>query len=380
MLDDFEKVEALDDAGQDSAVDGAADGDTDTDGDMDSDGDGDTDTQSDPPCECTDDTLPCCDGCYFYSLTQVHVCETTFQYQCSGDACGGLAEKSTGTRLCQGGTVECTGEITWGGWEPHDTCSGDQLCESDQSTDARCVDCAGGCLEGNCNEWIPLAGGSYMMGSDQGVENERPLHQVTLDPFEMTSTEITVAQFRRCVEQGPCDPPGNNGDCNWSVTGREDHPVNCVDWMQAGAFCEWAGGGLASEAQWEYAARSQGQNRQYPWGDEAATCVLAIMDDQNAGGDGCGNDRTWPVCSKPDGATDQGLCDMAGNVFEWVQDWYHATYDGAPVDGSAWDDGGSARVFRGGGFPDKAGLLRTRYRFSKPPTELFGHVGIRCVR
>ena len=111
--------------------------------------------------------------------------------------------------------------------------------------------------------------------------------------------------------------------------------MNCLDWQQAVDFCAWAGGRLPSEAEWEYAARSGGPSSsyKYPWGNDAATCTYAVMDD---GGYGCGTGRTWSVCSKPAGNTSQGLCDMSGNVWEWVEDWYHGDYTGAPTDGSAW--------------------------------------------
>jgi iron(II)-dependent oxidoreductase len=158
-----------------------------------------------------------------------------------------------------------------------------------------------------------------------------------------------------------------------------DHPVNCVDWQQAVDFCERAGGRLPSEAEWEYAARSGGQDITYPWGNAAATCDDAVYDDTGSN-DGCGTGRTWAVCSKTAGNTTQGLCDMAGNVWEWVQDWSHNDYTGAPTDGSAWVDGGTDRVMRGGGFSSLAYSLRAADRHDYEPTYQADNVSFRCAR
>ena len=218
-----------------------------------------------------------------------------------------------------------------------------------------------------------------MMGSDTGDADEQPVHQVTVPAFEMNRTEVTVAQYQACVDAGVCTEPDQCGSyCNWGVAGREDHPVNCVDWFQAVDFCTWMGGWLPSEAEWEYAARGGGQDITYPWGDDSPSCTYAVM---REGGWGCEMDRTWAVCSKTAGNTAQGLCDMAGNVLEWVQDWYHSDYNGAPSDGSAWEDpSGSYRVYRGGSFYNDAFTLRASYRYDVFPSLRSGILGLRCVR
>jgi formylglycine-generating enzyme required for sulfatase activity len=98
-------------------------------------------------------------------------------------------------------------------------------------------------------------------------------------------------------------------------------------------------------------------------------------------GPGCGRDSTWPVCSKPTGNTTHGLCDMAGNVWEWVQDWWHNSYDGAPTDGSAWESpAGSYRVNRGGSWYGYAGFVRAALRHSGVPRSRYGNVGFRLAR
>lgn len=168
--------------------------------------------------------------------------------------------------------------------------------------------------------WVNIPGGTFLMGSKGGDADETPVHAVMVPALMMTKSEVTVAQYGECVSAGACtEPSTSNSICNWEESGYEDHPVNCVSGHQAASFCEWAGGRLPSEAEWEYAARSGGQEITYPWGDEEATCDYAVMDDNTHSG-GCDTGRTWSVCSKTAGNTSQGLCDMVGNVWEWVED------------------------------------------------------------
>ena len=236
--------------------------------------------------------------------------------------------------------------------------------------------------DGTVDYWISIPGGSFDMGSDEGEADEIPVHTVTVPDLEMWQTEVTVAQYQECIDTMICTSPDSGGTYdNWGVMGREQHPVNSVDWYQAATFCAWVGGRLPTEAEWEYAARSGGQDLTYPWGDEDATCDLVIRCDWGMGGYGCGEGHTWEVCSKPDGNTDQGLCDMAGNVWEWVQDWYHSDYTDAPVDGSAWETPeGDRRPFRGGGFASGGDELRCSNRDYDYPTYRVNGVGFRCAR
>lgn len=209
--------------------------------------------------------------------------------------------------------------------------------------------------------WVKIPGGTFSMGAEF-MPWTRPVHQVRIKPFEMAKTLVTFKQYRTCVEAGACSELHvSNGTClvrqgtgsSWGhgILPRnfqgDDQPAVCVDWHQAQAFSAWVGGRLPTEAEWEYAARSAGKDQEYPWGDEKADCSRAVMADHGAG---CGRFSTWPVCSKPQGSTKQGLCDMAGNVWEWTKDWFNTSYEGAPADGSAWENptGTAARVGRGG--------------------------------
>jgi formylglycine-generating enzyme required for sulfatase activity/serine/threonine protein kinase len=216
--------------------------------------------------------------------------------------------------------------------------------------------------------WVSIPGGTFTMGSGNG--DEGPRHQVTVGTFQMAKTLVTNKQYKACVEAGACTLPS-------SYVGGDDQPVVNVDWSQAKTFSKWVGGRLPSEAEWEYAARSAGKDWEYPWGNEAATCERAVISE---GGNGCGRNSTWPVCSKPKGNTKQGLCDMAGNVWEWVQDWYHGSYNGAPTDGSAWEDTGSGRVYRGGSWNFDAGFARSAYRNNFDPADRYGFLGFRPAR
>ncbi len=258
---------------------------------------------------------------------------------------------------------------------------GDSHPDSDDSQppDTSCDETS--CEGATC--WVHFCAGSYWMGNDhgEGRDDEHPLHQVSLAAFDLAQTETTVEAYAECVAAGACEPHAADPDtlpsgCNWDQQGHESYPMNCATHHMAQAHCGWLGGRLPSEAEWEYAARSGGLDRSYPWGEAEPTCDLAIINED----DNCGTYSTWPVCSKPDGNTEQGLCDMAGNAFEWVQDWYHDDYLGAPGDGSAWEDpAGSYRVMRGGGINSDE-PYRTNSRTFHGPEFYYSGMGFRCAR
>ena len=198
-------------------------------------------------------------------------------------------------------------------------------------------------------EWVTIPAGSFIMGDSSHYARpmETPTHRVAIKTFQMSKTLVTNKQYGACVAARACTAAHTaDGICNLVIIGKtgnlpaaflgDDQPVVCLEWEQARAFAKWAGARLPSESEWEYAARGGGIERHFAWGNEPATCERAIVDDKAAGGPGCGRSATWPVCSKPAGNTEQGLCDMTGNAYTWVEDAYHATYNGAPTDGSAW--------------------------------------------
>jgi len=188
-------------------------------------------------------------------------------------------------------------------------------------------------------EWVTIPGGRFSMGT-MDFQNATPVHEVNISAFQMSKTLVTVEQYAECVSARQCLPPDVRKlpACNWGRSGREKDPVNCVNWRQAKDYARFAGARLPSEAEWEYAATSGGRNQKYPWGNALPTPDVVVMKR--------GSKATMPVCSRPLGNTAQGLCDMTGNLRQWVEDSFVDSYRGVPVDGSAlvlWAPGKSIR-------------------------------------
>ena len=224
-------------------------------------------------------------------------------------------------------------------------------------------------------EWVAIQGDFFQMGTISIYADEAPVHSVTVPSFEMAKTETTVEQYQACVDDGVCADPAVGGTCRWQVPGLESHALNCVSWSKADTFCTWARGRLPTEAEWEFAARGGGLVQEFPWGDDPATCSFAVMS-------GCGPEGPMPVCSIAAGNTAQGLCDMAGNVWEWVDDWYHSTYTDAPDDGSSWGFAGSdgTKVIRGGCWANPIVNMRVFERHGNGEDWENGYKGFRCAR
>jgi formylglycine-generating enzyme required for sulfatase activity len=215
---------------------------------------------------------------------------------------------------------------------------------------------------------VYVSGGTFQMGSREGYDDEQPVHNVTLDSFWIDQTEVTNAQYRKCVEDGACNEPG----C-WDASELNalDQPVVCVTWYEAQAYCEWAGGRLPTEAEWEYAARGP-QGNSYPWGEDEPTCELAQFS-------GCSGDAV-PVGSFPDGASWCGALDMAGNVWEWVNDWYQYDYYAvSQVNNPTGPDGGIYKVLRGGSWNTFHYRVRSASRHWYDPQFSNPNWGFRCV-
>jgi len=220
-------------------------------------------------------------------------------------------------------------------------------------------------------EWVSIPGGSFQMGSTDGAPDEKPVHTVHVSSFEMSRSEVTVAQYRACVDAGSCLVDGltDHGSCNWGEPGGDQHPINCVDWEQALVFARWAEGRLPSESEWKYAARG-GQSYRYAGSNNAGDVAWYW---------GNSGYETHAVCGKR--RNGYGLCDMSGNVLEWVEDWYHGSYTGAPTDGAAWLlPTGSFRVNQGGSWDTPSGCAHVASRFKNTPGFRNIRLGFRLSR
>ena len=252
--------------------------------------------------------------------------------------------------------------------------------------------------------WVPPED-KFMMGSNSGDSDEKPVHPEKIQGFYMDRTEVTMAQYQACVTGGGCTALAKTvlhegySDANvkkWSPfcnvnqpDDRSQHPVNCVDWNQAAAYCKWVDKRLPTEKEWEYAARGSKEGRTYPWGNEKPRAGLL-----NACGSECvemlkkkefgtfspmysGNDTfetTAPVGRVNGDRSPFGVMDLGGNVTEWVQDWYRDSYR---------TSGGSTknRSLRGGSWLNgNPSFVRAPFRFRGSPVVRGNNVGFRCAR
>ena len=223
-----------------------------------------------------------------------------------------------------------------------------------------------------------IPAGEFQMGDESGESDEKPVHTVYLNAFYMDIYEVTNALYEQCVQAGVCSPPENTSsyqrDSYYGNTEYADYPVIHVDWEQARTFCEdWRGARLPTEAEWEKAARGGLEGRLYPWGDEEPVCQKGAQNGANF--TECTSDDTEAVGSYA--ANGYGLFDMAGNVWEWVWDWYGA-YSSSSSSNPQGPDSGSSRVLRGGAWSAFPIGLRVAPRLYYYPDPLSHSLGFRC--
>ncbi len=238
-----------------------------------------------------------------------------------------------------------------------------------------------------CPEMVVLPPGRFLMGSDDGDSDERPVREVTLNyRLAVGKFEVTFDDWQACADLGGCGANPTPADEGW---GRNDRPVIDVSWEDAQEYAKWLSSAtgedyrLLSEAEWEYAARGvtsaddPRNGEEYGWGEAQPVCDEAAPNGANF--DACDDNRTRPVGSFP--ANRFGLHDMHGNVWEWVEDCWNGSYAGAPTDGSAWTTGDcNRRVLRGGSWNDFPPFLRSANRSWNLPESRYYYLGFRLAR
>ena len=239
-------------------------------------------------------------------------------------------------------------------------------------------------------------------------DSEKPQHLATVPAFSIDRLEVTVEDFVSFLGAREGDPTECGGgpcfkeagqdlpyeelsDGVWTaVDGTQRRPATQVTWYGAEAYCAWMEQRLCSEAEWEKAARGGcelysdclTETRTYPWGEEAPSeaCTRTVW--QTSADPGCGTWHPLDVGGRPDGASPYGAQDMSGNVWEWVADRAHPSFEGAPTDGSVWTAGGIGvfRMVRGGGGLGTEDEVRAGRRADGGPTDGTPWRGLRCCR
>ena len=256
-------------------------------------------------------------------------------------------------------------------------------------------------------EQVFVPAGSFLMGTDAGEDDERPAHEVTLDTFFIDRTEVTNAQFAAFVAETDYETTAEREGgghtyenqvwnfkpgANWlsplgpgsNLEGMDAHPVVLASWDDAEAFCTWSGGRLPTEAEWEYAARGPVAPI-YPWGSTFNSANLNFCDRNCtlSWADQAAEDRyqfSAPVISYVNGASWVGAMDMAGNVWEWVNDNYDADYyASSPVLSPSGPRGGTHRIIRGGSWYNSANGVRATDRGHNEPDQRTDSIGFRCA-
>ena len=297
------------------------------------------------------------------------------------------AENDSGVVLYQGEDIGfdlVAGQVTNGYEIPMRACAAEECDDGIDNDCDREIDCSDSDCTGDfpCTQsMVLLPSGCFDMGDAfaEGDNNELPPHTVCItSSFYMDAHEVTNAEYAVCVSAGGCTAPGasnsNTRDAYYGNPIYDDYPVIYVNWTHANDYCAWAGKRLPTEAEWEYAARGGLSGKRYPWGDTISTADANYCDACNLV-----DSDTSPVENYA--SNGYGLFDMAGNVAEWVNDWYQADYYSvSPADDPPGPVSGTSRVKRGGAWSEGSFNNRVAFRAGNTPDLHQHHGGFRCAR
>lgn len=224
-------------------------------------------------------------------------------------------------------------------------------------------------IDGMTQIYIPA--GDFLMGSGNNPKTDNRQHQVYLDAYWIDKVVITNAMYARCLKARACTHPAAY-DTYYGVWAYRDYPVVYVNWYQADQYCHWADRSLPTEAQWEKAARGT-DGRRYPWGNQLPNPHLANFNLSLIG-------EPVPVYRYPLGASPYGVLNMAGNVREWIADWYGVNYyQSSPTDNPKGPITGTERSLRSGSYAEDQQQISVYTRFKHLPDSAGLNRGFRCA-
>lgn len=227
-----------------------------------------------------------------------------------------------------------------------------------------------------CRQLARIPAGTPTLGL---VDGETGAPTCSLAAFMVDVLEVTVQQFEVCVLAGHCDDPVEDSFCNYRIEGRGEHPMNCVDWFSATQYCEWAGGRLPTEYEWEYSARGLEGMQPYPWGSSEPSGLRARITGTCRGDGDCG---TSAGGARIAGASSFGVQDLCGNVAEWTSsprtDDYEVGSGGSCPEPTSEVTGASVYSYRGGGWDSQLSESWVHYRGGAPADYASESLGFRC--